>query len=84
MPVKNEKTLVSTQRLLDGVSLIGSNCGAFDFATDLTQMMESMSKSNFTDDGLAIVVFRSTELTQAIDAHRLGEFRRAVMDFSGL
>lgn len=84
MPVGNRKTLISTQRLLDGLRLIGSNGGNVDFAADLTQMMKSMSESNFTDDGLAIGNYHATELSLAIEAQRRGTFRRVILDFSNL
>lgn len=84
MPVGNRKTLISTQRLLDGLRLIGSNGGNVDFAADLPQMIEAIYDSNFTDEGLDIGLYRSTELNLAIEAHRSGKFRRVVMDFSNL
>lgn len=82
MPAGGQKTLIATQKLLDGLRLLGSNGGGVDFSEDLDSMVEAMSRSNFTDNGFGIGVFDPNDLELAIDSHKRGDFRRVVLDFS--
>jgi S-(hydroxymethyl)glutathione dehydrogenase/alcohol dehydrogenase len=79
MPKSSSKTQIDTQRLLDGLKLIGSNGGQVDPATDFEKCAQVMRKSNFHSAGFSVAVENRLDFANALNIHRSGKVRRVIL-----
>jgi len=82
MPARSEKSLINTQRLLDGLQIMGSNGGGIDFGGDSIYFFHDFKDFLDIDHSFQIFTLGSTELSKAIDSHKAGAHWKIQLSFS--
>jgi S-(hydroxymethyl)glutathione dehydrogenase/alcohol dehydrogenase len=82
MPKVGQKARVDTQKLLDGLQLLGSNGGEVDYGTDLDYVLKEYAKLEFSQSGFVIGEYALPDLEVAIHAQRKGHFWRNILSMT--
>jgi D-arabinose 1-dehydrogenase-like Zn-dependent alcohol dehydrogenase len=81
MPPRAEKSRINTQRMLDGLQILGSNGGGIDFGSDSIYFFQDFKDFLHLDNPFKIFTLGSTELPKAIDSHKKGEHWKIQLSF---
>ncbi len=79
MPKGGVKTQINTQKLLDGLTLLGSNGGSVDFGVDAKEIFASFSHLEFEKAPFSVRVHPLGALENAIGSFRSGGYWRNVL-----
>lgn len=82
MPKNGEKLKLDTQKLLDGLSVKGSNGGDVDPALDFQQMSQGLDKYVGTSHTSGVVEFDWSDLKRALELQANGLLTKAIFSIS--